>query len=86
MTPIKAYIEKGRLPDDPMEAKMIKQKVCKHTVIEGRLFNRGFSTLLLKCLDPDEAAYTLEEVHEGIAEQHLGGRALERKISRTCYY
>lgn len=80
MTPIMEYIEERKLLGDSTEAKMIKRRVCKHTIIEGRLFKRGFSTPLLKCLDSEEAAYTLEEVHEGIADQHLGGRALAKKL------
>jgi len=58
----------------------------KHTVIEGRLFKIGFSTPIVKCLNLDEAAYALEEVHEGIVGQHLEGRALARKILRASYY
>jgi hypothetical protein len=86
MTPIKEYIEEGKLPDDPTEAKTIKWRACKHTIIEGMLFKRQLTTPLLKCLDPDKEAYTVEEVHEGIAGQHLGGRALPRKLLRTSYY
>jgi len=32
----------------------------------------------MKFLDSDEEAYVLEEVHGGIAGQHLGGWALAR--------
>jgi hypothetical protein len=83
MMPIKEYIEEGKLSDDPTEAKTIKRRACKHTIIEGRLFKRGFSTPLLKCLDSGKAAYVLEEVHEGVVGQHLGGRALARKLLRA---
>jgi hypothetical protein len=71
MTPIKVYIEEGKLPSDPVEAKTIKRRACKYTIIEGRPFKRGFSTPLSKCLDSDEATYALEEIHEGISGQHL---------------
>jgi len=50
------------------------------------LFKREFSTPLLKCLYPNEAAYALEDVHEGIAGKHLGRRTLARKILRAGYY
>ncbi|KAK3030413.1 hypothetical protein RJ639_037542 [Escallonia herrerae] len=38
------------------------------------------------CLSPEEADYALEEVHEGICRQHLGGRHLAHKILRQGYY
>ncbi|KAK3009129.1 hypothetical protein RJ639_013704 [Escallonia herrerae] len=40
----------------------------------------------LKCLTPKEADYALQEVHEGICGQHLGGRNLAHKILRQGYY
>ncbi|MCH80654.1 gypsy retrotransposon integrase-like protein [Trifolium medium] len=41
---------------------------------------------LLKCLAGREALTVLQEVHEGIAGQHLGGRALTKKVLRAGYY
>lgn len=41
---------------------------------------------IVKCLDESEAAYPLVEVHEGIFRQHLGGRALAKKVLRKGYY
>ncbi|XP_074324084.1 uncharacterized protein LOC141661003 [Apium graveolens] len=35
---------------------------------------------------PDEARLALEEVHEGICGQYLGGRALAHKITRLGFY
>jgi len=86
MTPIKAYIDEGKLADDPLEAKTIKRRACKHTIIEEWLFKRGFSSPLLKYLNPDEALYALEEVHEGIVDQHLGGQTLTRKLLIASLY
>jgi len=42
--------------------------------------------LIPKCLDPEEASYALDEVHKGIAEQHLEGHAMARKMLRAGYY
>ncbi|KAK2999895.1 hypothetical protein RJ639_023415 [Escallonia herrerae] len=41
---------------------------------------------LLYCLSPKEADYALQEVHEVICGQHLGGRHLAHKILRQGYY
>lgn len=40
----------------------------------------------MKCHDSGGATYPLEEVHEGIADQHLEGRVLARKLPRPGYY
>ncbi|KAK3014067.1 hypothetical protein RJ639_010321 [Escallonia herrerae] len=38
------------------------------------------------CLRPSKSLYTLEEVHDGICGQHLGGWTLAQKILRQGYY
>ena len=40
----------------------------------------------LKCVDEEEAKYILEEIHEGVYEDHAGPRSLESKVIRTCYF
>ncbi|KAK3043471.1 hypothetical protein RJ639_002050 [Escallonia herrerae] len=50
------------------------------------LYKKSFSLPYLKCLTPKEADYALQEVHEGICGQHLGGRNLAHKILRQGYY
>lgn len=53
------------------------------TIIEGKLYRRGFSTPLLKCLKRKEAEYVLTEIHKGIVGQHLGERLyLKRHYGR----
>ncbi|KAL8105088.1 hypothetical protein AgCh_029034 [Apium graveolens] len=54
--------------------------------IDGILYKRSFVVPYLRCLRPDEARLALEEVHEGICGQHLGGRALAHKITYLGFY
>ncbi|KAK3035374.1 hypothetical protein RJ639_033658 [Escallonia herrerae] len=53
---------------------------------EGILYKKSFSLPYLRCLRPSESLYALQEVHEGICCQHLGGRTLAQKILRQGYY
>ncbi|KAK2965054.1 hypothetical protein RJ639_029535 [Escallonia herrerae] len=53
---------------------------------EGTLYKKSFSLPYLRCLRPSESLYALQEVHEGICGQHLGGRTLAQKILRQGYY
>lgn len=40
----------------------------------------------MKCLEKEEVAYTLVEMHEGIIGQHLGARAMANKVLKDGYY
>ncbi|GAU50709.1 hypothetical protein TSUD_301140 [Trifolium subterraneum] len=50
------------------------------------LYRRGFSIPLLKCVEETRVEFILQEIHEGINGQHIGGRSLERKTLRAGYY
>jgi hypothetical protein len=55
-------------------------------VVEGKLFRRGLSTPLLKCIAPSETCYVLTEVHEGSCGHHIGGKSLARNFLRAGYF
>ncbi|RDX91699.1 hypothetical protein CR513_26281, partial [Mucuna pruriens] len=80
------YLKEGKLPVDPAEASKIRKEAPKYTLVEQRLYRRGFSSPLFKCVDLEEAEYVIKEVHEGVCGTHIGGRALAGKIARTGYY
>ncbi|RDY10102.1 Tf2-8, partial [Mucuna pruriens] len=80
------YFKGGKLPNDPVEASKIRKEAPRYTLIDGRLYRRGFSFPLLKCIDPEEVEYVIKEVHEGVCGTHIGGRALAGKIARAGYY
>ncbi|GAU28915.1 hypothetical protein TSUD_59270, partial [Trifolium subterraneum] len=50
------------------------------------LYRRGFSIPLLKCVEETRVEFILQEIHEGINGQHVGGRSLARKALRAGYY
>lgn len=43
MDPILSYIKDGQLLSDPSEAKKVKDRVVRFTVLNGELYKRGFS-------------------------------------------
>ncbi|XP_072054338.1 uncharacterized protein [Arachis hypogaea] len=65
---------------------LVVQQIRGEFQIAGELYRRGFSQPLLKCLSKDEAREVMDEVHEGVCRNHIGGRAFAAKISRTGYY
>ncbi|XP_058764162.1 uncharacterized protein LOC131637579 [Vicia villosa] len=86
MTPVYNFLTKEELPADAKEASAIKRRARSYTIIEDKLYRRGFSIPLHKCVDASQAFEILQELHEGINGQHLGGRSLARKALRAGYY
>ncbi|KAJ4715162.1 Retrovirus-related Pol polyprotein from transposon opus [Melia azedarach] len=86
MSPIKEYLEEGRLPEDQEAARKLKYRAARYCLIEGVLYRRSFTMPYLRCLHPDEADYVLREIHEGACGNHSGGRSLAYKALRQGYY
>ncbi|XP_075640160.1 uncharacterized protein LOC142611893 [Castanea sativa] len=86
MAPIMSFLQDGRLPQDPKDARKIKQRATRFTILNDRLYKRGYSLPYLKCVDEDEARYILEEIHEGVCRNHAGPRSLASKVIRTGYF
>ena len=86
MTPIISYLQDGHLPQNTEEAKKIKKRAARFTILNDALYKRSFSMPYLKCVDEEEARYILEEIHGGICGDHAGPRFLVNKVVRTGYF
>ena len=86
MTPIVSFLQDRRLPQDAEEAKRIKKRAARFTILNDTLYKRVFSMPYLKCVDEDEAKYILEEIHEGVCGDHAGLRYLVSKVIRIGYF
>ena len=86
MTPIISYLQNGHLTQDMEEAKKIKKRVARFTILNDALYKRGFSMPYLKCVDEEEARYILEEIHGGICGDHVGPKSLVNKVIQTRYF
>ncbi|XP_065634417.1 uncharacterized protein LOC136069623 [Quercus suber] len=81
-----SYIGDGQLPSDSFEAKKVRVRATRFTVVNGKLYKRGFLFPYLKCLNPEEVTYVLREIHEGICGNHSGPRSLVGKAIRVGYF
>ncbi|XP_058726390.1 uncharacterized protein LOC131597732 [Vicia villosa] len=50
MTPVYNYLTSDLLPANLKEASVIRRRACSYVLIENRLYGRGFSIPLLKCI------------------------------------
>ena len=86
MTPILNYLKSGTLPAERKGAKRLTKDAQNYTLIHGVLYRRGFSNPLLRCVPTSETKNVLEEVHGGMCGNHLGARALSKKVVRAGFY
>ena len=86
MTPIVNYLENGFLPKDRNQARKLMYQLPRYTILDGRLYRRGYSMPLLRCVTPPEAKKIIEEIHEGFCGDHTGGHSLSKKIIRQGYF
>nr|XP_023897498.1 uncharacterized protein LOC112009397 [Quercus suber] len=86
MTPIISFLQNGHLPQNANEARKIKKRSARFTILNDALYKRDFSMPYLRCVDEEEAEYVLKEVHEGICGDHVGPKSLVRKITRAGFF
>ena len=86
MDPIITYIKTGNLPSDPTEARKVKVRWSRFTILNDELYKRGFSQPYLKCLDLGDAKYVLREIHEGVCGNHFGPHSLVGRVVRVGYF
>ncbi|XP_010666430.2 uncharacterized protein LOC104883586 [Beta vulgaris subsp. vulgaris] len=83
---ILAYKLKGELPEDKMTAQKLRRDSVWYCSFQRQLYKKGFSLPLLSCVTANEATKIIEEIHEGICGNHIGGKALALKALRAGFY
>jgi hypothetical protein len=73
-------------PSDQSEAKRLKHKSYDFVVIDGQLYKKGISQMMLKCITTLEGIELLREIHRGTCGSQLGPRALAAKVTRQGFY
>ena len=86
MTPIIRYLKDDVLPEDKKKLRLLRLKVARYTLYDNQLYKRGFSTPFLKCVDLEQENHILQEIHEGICGNHVGGQSLAYKALMQGYF
>jgi ribonuclease HI len=84
--PITLFLQGYHHPGDVNEAKRLKHRSRDFTLIEGHLYKKGISQLMLKCVTKTEGLQILREVHSGTCGSHSRPRALTTKVIRQGFY
>ncbi|XP_022853645.1 uncharacterized protein LOC111375088 [Olea europaea var. sylvestris] len=81
-----AYLKIGKCPENSAEARKLRIRSARYTLMDNVLYKRGYSPPLLRCLNEEEAQHALQDVHEGICENHSCELSLAHKIIRHGYF
>ena len=79
--PIKDYLESELLPDDSPEAQRMKRQTKLYALIDGELYKKGLSGMLMKCILRDEGKALLQDIDGGICGAHNSFRTIIGKDS-----
>jgi hypothetical protein len=80
------WLVEGKLPSDQMEARRIVRQEKAFVLIEGELYKRGATGILMRCILGDQGRELLQEIHAGTCGHHAGPRTLVRKAFRQGFY
>ena len=80
------YLKNSELPKNKMEAQVLRLKVTRCVIYENKLYMRGYSMPLIKCVKPSEAEYIMREIYKGTCWNHARGQLLAFKTLRQGYY
>ena len=76
MDTIVAYLKSRELPENKMEARVLRLKATRYVIYDDKLYKGGYSMPLLKCVAPSEAEYIIREIHKGHMPESRQGAIL----------
>ena len=82
MDPIIAYLKNGELPEEKMETHILWLKATRYVLYDDKLYRKGYSMPLLKCVLPMKAKNIMWEIRDGTCGNHAGGQSLAFKALR----
>ena len=80
------YLLQGIQPSNNNEARMLRMKASRFTIVNDVLFKKSATGVLQRCLNETEASSVLQDIHEGECGNHTGARNLSLKVLRMGYY
>ena len=82
MNPILDYLQNGGLSEDNLEAPRLQTRLAHYCLYDDKLYKRGFSAPLLRCIDRTDYQTVLEEIHAGHYGNHAKASSLTQKTLR----
>ena len=87
MDSIIQFLKEDILPEERIEADKVRRKATRYSLFENqKLYKRSFLGPYLLCVYPELTDLLLEELHEGICGNHIGGRFLAHRAITQGYW
>ncbi|GKA27239.1 reverse transcriptase domain-containing protein [Tanacetum coccineum] len=86
MTPIRNYLEKGKLPEDHVDARTLMEKIGNYMMEGGVLYRKSCLVPLMRYVGPLQANYIIRKVYMGSFGMHDGPRQVVAKAMNLGYY
>ena len=81
------FLKEDTLPDDKTEADKIRRNASQFWLSEDqKLYKRSFSRPYLLCVHLKASELILEELHEEICGNHMGGQSLAHRAITQGYW
>ena len=80
------YLKDSKFSKDKNEARKLRLKDARYTLIDEILFRKSFSRPLLRCVSKKESQTILKTIHLGVCGNHFGGRSLAHKAITVGYF
>nr|ABB47352.2 retrotransposon protein, putative, unclassified [Oryza sativa Japonica Group] len=83
---IQAYLADKTLPEDREGSERVQRISKRYVLVEGTLYRRAASGVLLKCIPREQGVELLADIHEGECGAHSASRTLVGKAFRQGFY
>jgi hypothetical protein len=70
MQPYLTYMLNKTLPEDVVEAQRIVRWPKAFAVVQGKLYKKSISSILQRCVTPQERQAILQVIHAGVCGHH----------------
>ncbi|CAL9021503.1 unnamed protein product [Prunus brigantina] len=84
MSPFYIFLTNGTLPSDKYQARKLRYRSARYTVINDILYKRGYTTSYLKCITAEQGEYVLREIHVGVSTSIFANLAHSDSSKATC--
>jgi hypothetical protein len=86
MQPYLAYMMNKTLPEDGVETRRIIRRSKAFVVLQGKLYKKSITSVLQRCITPQEGQVILKDIHARVCDHHASSRAIAAKAFRTGFY
>jgi hypothetical protein len=81
-----AWMDRGELPSDRSEARLIARMAKSFALVDGELYKRAASSVLQRCVPIPQGRELLWDIHAGVCGHHAAPRTLVGNAFRQGFY